>query len=109
MKLQIRGLEDTALVHQQEHLLFEDTDLSGLLLCFFGAGTLARAVGSRIQVTQLGRLLRTKLEFAGRSALLASIKAGSQLLGLGVDQIRHLVTRPLPKLDATMTDVIFEL
>ena len=112
LKLHIRGLEDLALVHQREHLLFEDTNLSGLLLGLFGANTLARAVGSRVQVTQLGRLLRKMLasfEFAGRPALLASIKAGSQLLGLGVDQIRHLVTRPLPKLDAARADVIFEL
>ena len=109
LKLQIRGLEDTPLVCQQEHLLFEDTNLSGLLLGLFGAKTLARTVGSRIQVTQLGRLLRTMLEFAGGSALLASIEAGGKLLGLGIDQIRDLVTRPLPKLDATVADVIFEL
>lgn len=96
-------------MRKQEHFPFEDTNLSGLLLGLFRAKTLARAVGSRVQVTQLRWLLRQKVELAGLTALLASIEAGSQLLRLGADQIGHLVTRPLPKLDAALRKVIFEL
>lgn len=110
LQLQIRGLEDSALVREQKQFLFEDTNLGVLLPRLFGAKMPVRAVRSGVQVPQLRRFLRIIVEIVGFPALRASVETGCELLGLWfVDQIGHLLTGSLPKLDAVgLTDVIFD-